>query len=98
MINRIHHFYAKGKLLLSGEYAVLRGALALVLPLQYGQSMTVEEIRTTCHPKLEWEARERNGIWFTATYHLPDFTCASTSAVLLAKPLSRILQALNRFV
>jgi len=34
-------FYAHGKLLLTGEYAVLDGALSLALPTQYGQRMEV---------------------------------------------------------
>ena len=33
--------YAHGKLLLTGEYAVLDGALSLALPTQYGQCMEV---------------------------------------------------------
>ena len=40
-------FYSHGKFLLTGEYLVLKGALALALPLKLGQSMTVE---TVCTP------------------------------------------------
>ena len=41
----IQNYHANGKFLLTGEYLVLRGALALALPLKFGQSMSVE----TCH-------------------------------------------------
>ena len=46
-----NHFFAHGKLLLTGEYAVLDGALAIALPTQYGQEMHI----TPC---------EREGIFF----------------------------------
>ncbi|MFI5171042.1 MAG: GYDIA family GHMP kinase [Chitinophagales bacterium] len=36
-------YYAHGKLLISGEYLVLRGALALAVPTQYGQRMEIDE-------------------------------------------------------
>ena len=46
-----NHFFAHGKLLLTGEYVVLDGALAIALPTQYGQEMHI----TPC---------EREGIFF----------------------------------
>lgn len=36
-----NHFFAHGKLLLTGEYAVLDGALAIAFPTQYGQEMHI---------------------------------------------------------
>ena len=36
-----NHFFAHGKLLLTAEYAVLDGALAIALPTQYGQEMHI---------------------------------------------------------
>ena len=35
-------FYSHGKLLISAEYAVLDGALALALPTKFGQSLSVK--------------------------------------------------------
>ena len=37
-------FYSHGKLLLTGEYLVLDGALALAVPCKLGQSLTVRSI------------------------------------------------------
>ncbi|MCF1190860.1 GHMP kinase [Mangrovimonas sp. AS39] len=37
-------FYSNGKLLLSGEYVVLDGALSLAFPTKYGQSLTVSPL------------------------------------------------------
>lgn len=40
-------FQAHGKILLTGEYLVLKGALALAVPLRLGQSMTVKTFQKT---------------------------------------------------
>ena len=39
-------YRANGKLLLTGEYLVLKGALALAMPLKLGQSLEVLQIET----------------------------------------------------
>jgi len=55
-------FYSNGKLLLTGEYVVLDGALSLAVPTSYGQSLSVEEID---EPKLVWTSLDEKGIvWF----------------------------------
>ena len=36
-------FYSQGKLLLTGEYVVLDGAIALAVPSIYGQSLDIEK-------------------------------------------------------
>lgn len=54
------HFYAHGKLLLSGEYVVLDGALSLALPTRLGQHLYVEEGETNCDT-LQWVALKSNG-------------------------------------
>ncbi len=56
-------FYANGKLLLSGEYLVLRGAEALAIPTRRGQEMQVE----TGENDLVWKSYDHQGQkWFTA--------------------------------
>lgn len=55
-------FYANGKLLLTGEYVVLDGAVALALPTQYGQGLVVEE---RAGKGLKWESYDEYGkSWF----------------------------------
>ena len=54
-------FQAHGKFLLTGEYLVLKGALALAIPLKLGQTLSVE----TCHgASLQWNAYKPDGPWF----------------------------------
>lgn len=61
-----YKYYSNGKLLLTGEYAVLDGALSLALPTTYGQSLSVTQIDPQ---KLVWRSRDENGnIWFEHTF------------------------------
>ncbi|MGB5821417.1 MAG: GYDIA family GHMP kinase [Saonia sp.] len=63
--------YSNGKLLLTGEYVVLDGALSLAVPTRYGQSMTVKEIDT---PELVWKSLDDSDtIWFEETFELDSF-------------------------
>ena len=57
-------FYSNGKLLLTGEYAVLNGAKALSIPTKYGQSLIVEK---TNKPNINWRSfDEKQNLWFEA--------------------------------
>jgi len=61
-------YYSNGKLLLTSEYLVLDGAIALAIPTKYGQSLTVEAIDV---PKIIWESYdEKNAIWFKNEFDL----------------------------
>jgi len=57
-------FYSNGKLLLTGEYAVLDAALSLAIPTKYGQSLSLQKINT---PQLRWKSLEKDdSVWFSA--------------------------------
>lgn len=61
-------FYSHGKLLLSGEYLVLDGALSLAVPTVFGQSLIVEEITSA---KIYWTSLSNtDAIWFEAVINL----------------------------
>ena len=61
-------FYSNGKLLLTGEYVVLDGALSLAVPTSYGQSLQVESID---EPKLIWSSLDEAGnVWFEDEFKL----------------------------
>jgi len=62
----LQKFYANGKLLLTGEYLVLDGALAIALPTKLGQSLTVEPNNKQ---KLIWESQDSKSYpWFQHSY------------------------------
>jgi len=55
-------YRSNGKLLLTGEYVVLDGALSLALPTTLGQRLTVEKNKTS---QLKWTSIDHDGsIWF----------------------------------
>lgn len=85
-------FYAHGKLLLTGEYAVLDGAEALCLPLQLGQKMRIKSCK---NDSLSWEAYLPNQrVWFTARYDL-NLNLIEANNAEPAKSLEGILKALK---
>lgn len=63
-------YYSNGKLLLTGEYLVLDGALSLAIPTQFGQSLMVETIDER---KLIWKSLDKKGnIWFEDEFNILD--------------------------
>ncbi len=57
-------FCAPGKIMLTGEYAVLQGATALAFPTKFGQKMQV----TPVNSGLYWLSKDPNGEWFSARW------------------------------
>jgi hypothetical protein len=63
-------FRSNGKLLLTGEYLVLDGALALAIPTAYGQTL---EVNSTDGNGINWKSFDSNGkCWFESSFHLGD--------------------------
>jgi len=70
-------FYSNGKVLITGEYAVLDGAKALALPTKYGQNLIVE---SGTRQSVVWKSYDHNHkIWFEDT-----FTFAAIAALQLS--------------
>jgi len=63
----VNEYYSNGKLLLTGEYLVLEGALALALPLKLGQSMKVRYLNDN-FGILHWNTYVQDQLWFQATF------------------------------
>lgn len=82
---------ANGKLLLTGEYAVLFGARALAVPLSVGQSLEVQPRRLDRY--LLWEAWYGQVLWFTARLRLPELLIDHSSDRFRANFLLRVLQS-----
>lgn len=84
-------FSSHGKLLLSAEYVVLDGALALALPTKYGQTLNIEP---TDSNKLIWKSLDDNGkIWFEDQFELRDLINAKAPENIFSKRLIQILNA-----
>lgn len=88
-MNRLE-YHANGKLLLTGEYVVLEGALSLALPCRYGQRLVLEYQDDV--NALQWKSFDyKNNCWFDAIFndqlniiHTSDTTIAVTLQQLLA--------------
>lgn len=84
--------YARGKLLLTGEYAVLDGAWALATPVRYGQRLQVESLGKA--GELRWaSSNEKGERWFQATFGLPDLNILDYSGVETGERLQAMLLA-----
>ncbi|MCB6232022.1 GHMP kinase [Flavobacterium psychrophilum] len=63
-------FYSNGKLLITGEYVVLDGAVALALPTKMGQNLIIEN---GFDKKIVWKSYDFDGsIWFDDTILFSD--------------------------
>lgn len=85
-------YHSNGKFLVTGEYLVLKGALALATPLKLGQSLTVE---TACTPSLQWDANNPNGPWFSATLNPENLEIIDSDDRPKAEKLRQILRAVK---
>ncbi|MBM3919213.1 MAG: hypothetical protein FJ344_06910 [Sphingomonadales bacterium] len=64
----VRDYHARGKLLLTGEYVVMQGALALACPTRRGQSMYIS---THCPGCIHWKALTPRGeVWLEAEWTL----------------------------
>ena len=89
----VQKYYSHGKFLLTGEYLVLKGAMALALPLKLGQSLTIE---TVCTPSLQWNAYKHNGPWFSVTMNTENLEIINSDDQPKAEKLSEILKAVKQ--
>ena len=82
-------YYSNGKLLITGEYVVLDGALSLALPTKFGQSLIIEPIE---EPKLLWKSYdEQGGIWFENKFSLDEINTSKSPHNDISKHLFDIL-------
>lgn len=87
-------FYSNGKLLLTGEYAVLDGAKALAVPTKFGQSLKVAPTKSG---KLKWKSFDADKrVWFEAQFSLPGLKVLSSTDAEVSKTLLNIFMAVRK--
>ena len=89
MVEDNKSYFSNGKLLLSGEYAVLDGATAFALPVKHGQTLEIKE--TTNTNTLVWEAYVLNRLWFSAHFDTDTLKIKNTNNNLIAERLKKII-------
>jgi len=84
-------FYSNGKLLISGEYVVLDGAVSFAIPTKLGQSLTVEPMASS---KLDWTSYDESGqIWYENKFSIKDlYKEISIETDEITKRLIQIIQ------
>lgn len=85
-------FSANTKLLLTGEYLVTRGAIALAIPLKFTQKLQITDTGKSGN-ELLWQSREQGKIWFEGIFDKDDFQINATNDKQTAATLQQILIA-----
>ncbi len=90
----IQEFYSCGKLLITGEYLIMRGARGLALPTSRGQHMTVDTVDSET---LSWFSLDVDGeLWFQAELELDDLSVIRSTDDEVARRLKEILLAARK--
>ena len=89
----VRKFYSCGKLLLTGEYVVMRGARGLALPTSRGQHLEVEYGERASD--LRWVSLDYvEQVWFEATIDTTTMSVSFTSDEKVSERLVEMLQAI----
>lgn len=89
-------YYAPGKVLLAGEYLVIKGMEALAFPVKLGQWLKVWSVDTQGNSKVVWEAKNSKGeTWFKAEIDSDIMHANSCSDEAVAIDLVHLLQVVK---
>lgn len=84
-------YYASGKLLLFGEYLVLKGSESLAIPLSYGQKMLV---KNSGENFFNWTSKVNESVWFSCHFS-PNFEIIETTDPGKAGLLRKLLKFID---
>src|SRR5690606_22539747 len=87
--------FSPGKLLLTSEYVVLDGALALALPTKWGQEFFVEEIPDG-NSMIYWTALHQVQPWLDAEIDYKNLTLKSTNLPEAAEFILKVIAEIKR--
>lgn len=91
----IQKYYSNGKFLISGEYLVLKGALAFAIPLKYGQSLQILPKVNDTHI-INWKSFVKENLWFEARFSPDNLEIIDTNDHEKAAILQKLLLAANQ--
>ena len=87
--------YSSGKVLLTGEYVILDGALSLASPTKFGQHLKLEENQSNL---INWKSMNYDGkIWFECTIKNENLEIKSTSSKKVSETLIRIVNLIREY-
>ena len=86
-------FYSNGKLLITGEYVVLDGALSLAVPSLLGQSL---QITNNESKHIKWLSKNSDGrVWFNCTIKIDSLKVENTSSNEISNKLTDIIKVIR---
>lgn len=89
-------FYSHGKIILSGEYAVLDESWAIALATRKGQSLEVEKINNRDH--LRWKSYDEYGkIWFEGTFSSASLKILCSTDLQISETIRHLLLEIQKF-
>lgn len=86
------HYKSNGKLMLTGEYMALKGAETFAVPLQFGQTLEIEEVD---HPLVYWRTLFNKELIFHAIFDTDRFDILETNDTQKAEWVQRVLKAIR---
>ena len=87
--------YSSGKVLLTGEYVILDGALSLASPTKFGQHLKFEENQSNL---INWKSINFDGkIWFECSIRNENLEIISTSSKRVSDTLIRIIKLIREY-
>ena len=87
--------YSSGKVLLTGEYVVLNGALSLASPTKFGQHLKFEENQSNL---INWKSFNYDGnIWFECSIKNENLEIKSTSSKKISNTLIKIINHIRDY-
>ena len=87
--------YSSGKVLLTGEYVILDGALSLASPTKFGQHLKFEENQSNL---INWKSFNYDGnIWFECSIKNENLEIKSTSSKKISNNLNKIINHIRDY-
>lgn len=90
------NYFARGKLLLTGEYLVMNGASSIVLPLKFGQKLVVSHLTSDNNNLIYWKAYESGELWFQSLINKNTLDSTGFSNNEINNKVIRLLSAIKR--
>ena len=96
------NLFSPGKLLLTSEYVVLDGALALAVPTQWGQEFFFEETEDG-NSRVFWEAYHQNSLWLSAdidykTWNITSANLAEAAAFVVKDAKIEVIIKVDKII
>lgn len=88
-------FFSPGKLLLTSEYVVLDGALALAVPTKWGQELWSEE-ESDSKSRIYWEAYHQDTLWLRCEIDYATWQVVSTNNPEASLFVVSVLQSVQK--